>query len=85
LKEKLLAALRGGITRVLIPEENVKDLRDIPDNVKSGLELIPVRNVQDVLKVALTRMPEPISWDEAAEAARRAAVARDHQTPLSPH
>jgi ATP-dependent Lon protease len=85
LKEKLLAALRGGITKVLIPEENVKDLRDIPDNVKSGLELIPVRNVQDVLKVALTRMPEPISWDEAADAARRAAVARDHQTPLSPH
>jgi ATP-dependent Lon protease len=70
LKEKLLAALRGGVTRVLIPEENVKDLRDIPENVKNGLELIPVSNVADVLKVALTRMPEPIDWDEEAEAAR---------------
>jgi ATP-dependent Lon protease len=85
LKEKLLAALRGGITRVLIPEDNVKDLRDIPDNVKQGLELIPVGNVQDVLRAALTEMPEPITWDEAAEAARRAAVGREHQTPLSPH
>ncbi len=85
LKEKLLAALRGGITKVLIPEENVKDLRDIPDKVKKGLELIPVSNVQDVLEAALTRMPEPISWDEAAEAARRSAVAREHQSPLSPH
>jgi ATP-dependent Lon protease len=85
LKEKLLAAMRGGITKVLIPEENVKDLRDIPDKVKKGLELIPVGNVQDVLEAALTRMPEPISWDEAAEAARRAAVARDHHAPLSPH
>ncbi len=85
LKEKLLAALRGGITKVLIPEENVKDLRDIPDKVKKGLELIPVSNVQDVLEAALTRMPEPISWDEAAEAARRSAVAREHQSPFSPH
>jgi ATP-dependent Lon protease len=77
LKEKLLAALRGGITKVLIPEENVKDLRDIPDNVKNGLELIPAANVTDVLKVALTRMPEPIEWDEEAEAARLAARDRD--------
>ncbi len=75
LKEKLLAALRGGITTVLIPQENVKDLRDIPDNVKNRLELIPAGNVMDVLKVALTRMPEPIEWDEAAEAAARAARA----------
>ena len=69
LKEKLLAALRGGITTVLIPVDNVKDLRDIPDNVKNGLELVPVSNVMDVLKTALTRMPEPIEWDEAAAAA----------------
>lgn len=74
LKEKLLAALRGGITTVLIPSENVKDLREIPDNVKNALELIPVSNVMDVLKVALTHMPEPIEWDEVAEAARRAAM-----------
>ena len=69
LKEKLLAALRGGITTVMIPSDNVKDLREIPDNVKNGLELIPVSNVTDVLRTALVRMPEPIDWDEAAEAA----------------
>ena len=72
LKEKLLAALRGGITTVMIPSDNVKDLREIPDNVKNGLELIPVSNVTDVLKRALVRMPEPIDWDEAAEAAKLA-------------
>jgi ATP-dependent Lon protease len=74
LKEKLLAALRGGITTVLIPSDNVKDLRDIPDNVKNGLELIPVSNVMDALKVALVRMPEPIDWDEADELAAQAAA-----------
>ena len=73
LKEKLLAALRGGITKVLIPNDNVKDLRDIPDNVKNGVELIPVGNVMDVLKVALSHMPEAIEWDEVAEAAKLAA------------
>ncbi len=74
LKEKLLAALRGGVKTVLIPSENLKDLREIPDNVKNGLELIPVSNVMDVLKVALVRMPEAIEWDEAAEAAKAAAI-----------
>lgn len=74
LKEKLLAALRGGITTVMIPSDNVKDLRDIPDNVKNGLELIPVSNVMDVLRTALVRMPESITWDEAAEAAAAAAA-----------
>ncbi len=74
LKEKLLAALRGGITTVLIPKDNVKDLRDIPDNVKDGVELIPVGNVTEVLKVALTREPEPIEWDEEAAAAASAAA-----------
>ncbi len=81
LKEKLLAALRGGITTVLIPVDNVKDLRDIPDNVKNGLELIPVSNVTDVLKHALVREPEPIEWDEAAEAAAAAARAQAGTTP----
>lgn len=66
LKEKLLAALRGGIKKVLIPEENAKDLVDIPDNVKSGLEIIPVSRVGEVLKHALVRMPEPIEWTEPA-------------------
>ncbi|WP_417260949.1 endopeptidase La [Celeribacter sp.] len=73
LKEKLLAALRGGIKTVLIPEENVKDLADIPDNVKEGLEIIPVTHVSEVLKHALVRQPEPIEWDDAADEAARLA------------
>ncbi|MEE9455088.1 MAG: endopeptidase La [Paracoccaceae bacterium] len=74
LKEKLLAALRGGITTVLIPADNEKDLAEIPDVVKDGLKIIPVSNVMDVLELALTRMPEAIEWDEAAEAAKAAAI-----------
>ncbi|GAA6157856.1 endopeptidase La [Ruegeria sp. HU-ET01832] len=74
LKEKLLAALRGGIKTVLIPEENEKDLADIPDNVKEGLEIIPVSHVSEVLKQALVSEPEPIEWDEAAEEAAAAAA-----------
>lgn len=76
LKEKLLAALRGGIKTVLIPKENEKDLAEIPENVKQGLEIIPVSHVREVLKHALVRMPEPIEWDaEAEEAAAKAAAA----------
>ncbi|MGC1486394.1 MAG: endopeptidase La [Albidovulum sp.] len=76
LKEKLLAALRGGIKTVLIPEENAKDLTEIPDNVKAGLEIIPVAHVREVLELALVRKPEPIVWDEAAEeAAAKATLA----------
>jgi ATP-dependent Lon protease len=67
LKEKLLAALRGGIKTVLIPEDNVKDLAEIPENVKSGLEIIPVARMDEVLKRALVRAPVPIEWDEAKE------------------
>ncbi|MYM55760.1 endopeptidase La [Thalassovita mangrovi] len=74
LKEKLLAALRGGVKTVLIPEENEKDLADIPDNVKEGLEIIPVSHVRDVLKLALVREPEAIEWDEEAEEAAAAAA-----------
>ena len=73
LKEKLLAALRGGITTVMIPEENAKDLPEIPENVKSGLTIIPVNNVRDVLRHALVHQPTPIEWDEAAEEAARQA------------
>jgi ATP-dependent Lon protease len=69
LKEKLLAALRGGIKKVMIPQDNAKDLADIPDNVKSGLEIIPVAVMSDVLKHALIRMPEPITWTPEMEAA----------------
>ena len=64
LKEKLLAALRGGVKTVLIPEENAKDLADIPDNVKNVLEVIPVSRMDEVLQHALTRQPVPISWEE---------------------
>ncbi|MFA8442521.1 endopeptidase La [Yoonia sp.] len=74
LKEKLLAALRGGITTVLIPEDNAKDLPEIPDNVKEGLTIIPVKHVSEVLEHALVRKPEPIEWDEAAEEAAAAAL-----------
>jgi ATP-dependent Lon protease len=79
LKEKLLAALRGGIKTVLIPKDNEKDLTEIPDNVKQGLTIIPVTHVREVLKLALVRMPEPVEWDEAAEEAAAAAraAARD--------
>ncbi len=64
LKEKLLAALRGGITTVLIPQENMKDLEDVPDNVKNGLTIIPVSHVDEVLKIALTRSPEAVEWTD---------------------
>ena len=66
LKEKLLAALRGGIKTVLIPEENVKDLQEIPDNVKSGLEIVPVRWIDKVLEIALETKPVPLTDDEVA-------------------
>ena len=73
LKEKLLAALRGGLKHVLIPKDNVKDLADIPENVKRGLEIIPVSSVDEVLSNALVRPLEPIEWaePEASEAAAK--------------
>jgi len=64
LKEKLLAALRGGIKTVLIPEQNIKDLQEIPDNVKTNLEIIPVRWIDKVLEIALERIPTPLPLDE---------------------
>ena len=66
LKEKLLAALRGGIKTVLIPEDNVKDLAEIPDNVKSVLDIVPVRWIDKVLEMALERLPTPLLDDEVA-------------------
>jgi ATP-dependent Lon protease len=68
LKEKLLAALQGGIKRVLIPRDNEKDLADIPDNVKKGLEIIPVGHLDQVLLHALTKPLTPIEWAEEPEA-----------------
>jgi ATP-dependent Lon protease len=89
LKEKLLAALRGGIKRVIIPEENAKDLAEIPDNVKNRLEIIPVARMDEVLAVALARKPEALEWDEAAAlaAAQKQGVPVDGEQPtgILPH
>ena len=67
LKEKLLAALRSGITTVFIPKDNEKDLAEIPENVKKGLKIIPVADVDEVIAQALARRPIPIEWEEPAE------------------
>jgi ATP-dependent Lon protease len=75
LKEKLLAALRGGIKTVLIPEENVKDLQEIPENVKNGLEIVPVRWIDKVLEIALEKIPTPLPDEVPAVAAAAAADA----------
>ncbi len=75
LKEKLLAALRGGIKTVLIPQENAKDLQEIPDNVKAGLEIIPVKWIDQVLQVALERQPVPLTDEEVALIAAASAAA----------
>jgi len=74
LKEKLLAALRGGIKTVLIPEENVKDLQEIPDNVKQGLEIVPVKWIDKVLEVALERKPVPLPEEDVLAATTPVAV-----------
>jgi ATP-dependent Lon protease len=68
LKEKLLAALRGGIVTVLIPKDNEKDLAEIPDNVKKGLTIVPIATVDEAVAHALSEKPTPIEWDEQAEA-----------------
>jgi ATP-dependent Lon protease len=75
LKEKLLAALRGGIKTVLIPQDNAKDLQEIPDNVKAGLEIIPVKWIDQVLQVALERQPIPLTDEEVALVAAASAAA----------
>ncbi len=77
LKEKLLAAQRGGIKTVLIPEENAKDLVEINESIKKGLEIIPVTRMDEVLARALTRKPEPIAWDEEAAKLAEAAAAKE--------
>ena len=70
LKEKLLGALRGGITKVLIPEDNVKDLEEIPANVKKELEIVSVRTIDEVLTHALLEVPQPIGADSADSKAK---------------
>ena len=88
LKEKLLAAHRGGIKTVLIPEENVKDLQDIPENVKNQLEIVPVKWIDKVLEVALEREPQPLPEEEVKEEAKTEAKttpAADAQQDVMKH
>jgi ATP-dependent Lon protease len=81
LKEKMLAALRGGIKTVIIPEENVKDLAEIPDNVKQGLEIVPVKWIDKVLSIALERKPVPLTDEEVAAQLAAATVASATPSP----
>jgi ATP-dependent Lon protease len=88
LKEKLLAAQRGGVRRVIIPEENERDLKEIPDNVKAHLEIIPVKWMDQVLEIALERMPHPIADDQAAAKERERPpepTASDGEISISAH
>ncbi|MBY0421352.1 MAG: endopeptidase La, partial [Parvularculaceae bacterium] len=85
LKEKLLAALRAGIKTVLIPEENEKDLVEIPDNVKTGLKIIPVKTVDEVLALALTQKLTPIEWQEKPAAATAPADSTDGAEAVITH
>src|SRR5690349_3665780 len=90
LKEKLLAASRGGMKTVLIPEENAKDLVEISDTIKKGLEIVPVTRMDEVLARALVRPPEPIEWDEAsaklaAQAAAGESAVEDDGSGLTAH
>ena len=85
LKEKLLAALRGGIKTVLIPAENAKDLAEIPDNVKSGMEIVPVARMDEVVKRALVRVPEAIEWPHPAPDAGAVPAAEGQVSPVTAH
>ena len=85
LKEKLLAALRGGIKTVLIPEENLKDLADSPDNVKSSLDIVAVKWIDKVLAVALERPPVPLTEDELVVVTPAAAAESTTVTDVRPH
>ncbi|WP_408859963.1 endopeptidase La [Acidiphilium sp.] len=84
LKEKLLAALRAGITTVFIPKENEKDLAEIPEQVKRHLKLVPVAHVDEVISQALVRKPDPIAWEEPAEPVVTSAAGESAAT-LLPH
>ena len=87
LKEKLLAAVRGGIRTALIPEENVKDLAEIPDNIKNAIEIVPVKWIDRVLELALERKPEPLPEEPApaAPATPAAEGAEGDKANLRPH
>jgi len=85
LKEKLLAALRSGVKTVLIPEENEKDLADVPDNVKGALEIVPISTADEALKWALTGTLTPVEWDEEAEPLPAAPPIQDPGTVPATH
>ncbi len=85
LKEKLLAALRGGLKKVLIPEENAKDLADLPANVRNALEIVPVARMEDVLKHALVRQPTPITWEEDVKPLKTPLPADEEAAGLVAH
>ena len=81
LKEKLLAALRAGIKTVIIPDENSKDLTEIPDELKNALDIRPVSRMDEVLKIAFTRTPQPIAWEEEAAVAAKVVPPKDETQP----
>ncbi len=85
LKEKLLAALRGGVKTVLIPQENEKDLVDIPDNVKKGLKIIPISTMDEAIAIALVRKPTPVEWVDLDDLPAVAEVAEDVDSNLTAH
>jgi len=85
LKEKLLAALRAGVKTVLIPEENEKDLADIPDNAKRSLEIVPVSSVDQVLERALVKKLTPIEWEETEKVEPAATVPTSERGGLTAH
>jgi ATP-dependent Lon protease len=89
LKEKLLAAARGGMKTVIIPEENAKDLVEINESIKKGLDIIPVSRMDEVLARALVRKPDPITWDEETSKpgvpAVAEAVVEDEASTLTAH
>jgi ATP-dependent Lon protease len=85
LKEKLLAALRGGVKKVIIPEENAKDLVDIPASVKNQMEIVPVSRMDEVLLHALVRQPVPIVWKEDLSVSKTAVSPDDDMAGIVAH
>ena len=85
LKEKLLAALRGGVKKVLIPEDNAKDLVDLPDSVKNGMEIVPVSRMEEVILHALVRQPTPIEWKEDLTSTKLPVTTEDDMSGVVAH
>jgi ATP-dependent Lon protease len=85
LKEKLLAALRAGIKTVIIPDENAKDLTEIPDELKNALDIRTVSRMEEVLKIAFTRPPQPIVWEEEGAGAQVIQPKDEPSTGVTAH